>query len=471
MSNKTLMQYFHWHLPVDGKHWIRTAEDAAHLADLGITDVWLPPAYKGQAGMMDEGYGVYDLYDLGEFYQKGSIPTKYGTKDEYLAAIQALHAHNIQVLGDIVLNHRMGEDFCEPTTGKKMNPENRFEILVKNKKLIVHTGFTFPGRQGKYSRFQWNKDHFNGGDLDEKNHLKGVFKFDGHTWSLEVDDEMGNFDYLMGVNVDFSRKAVRDELINWGKWYMEFTGIDGVRLDAVKHIHRSYFTQWLRALREHFGRDFFAVGEYWNGDVNKLTDYLDKSGRNMSLFDVPLHYHFHQAGEDGSSYDLTTIFNDTLVARDPEHAVTFVDNHDTHPDQPLKSWVAAWFKPLAYALILLRRDGTPCAFHGDMYGVDFDGSKPVSELEELLRLRQKYATGDQTDYFDFRNVIGWTRESGMGVVLSNGDDGHKDMKLGQPGQIFVDALGNRPEEVKINEDGWGRFWVKSRSVSVWVPKK
>ena len=37
------------------------------------------------------GYGVYDLYDLGEFDQKGTIPTKYGTKQEYLDAVSYTH--------------------------------------------------------------------------------------------------------------------------------------------------------------------------------------------------------------------------------------------------------------------------------------------------------------------------------------------------------------------------------------------
>ena len=44
---------------------------------LGVTALWLPPAYKGAGGDKDVGYGVYDLYDLGEFNQKGSVPTKY----------------------------------------------------------------------------------------------------------------------------------------------------------------------------------------------------------------------------------------------------------------------------------------------------------------------------------------------------------------------------------------------------------
>ena len=81
MACRTLIQLFEWYLPEDGGHWRRTAEAAEYLAGLGITDVWLPPAYKGFHGKDDVGYGVYDLYDLGEFDQKDTIPTKYGTKD------------------------------------------------------------------------------------------------------------------------------------------------------------------------------------------------------------------------------------------------------------------------------------------------------------------------------------------------------------------------------------------------------
>ena len=68
MENQTLMQYFEWYLPSDGQHWSRLAEDAPHLADLGIRKVWMPPAFKATSAN-DVGYGVYDLFDLGEFNQ------------------------------------------------------------------------------------------------------------------------------------------------------------------------------------------------------------------------------------------------------------------------------------------------------------------------------------------------------------------------------------------------------------------
>ena len=164
MSNRTIIQYFEWYLPADQQHWVRAAQDAAHLAQLGFTDVWLPPAFKGHSGSSDVGYGVYDLYDLGEFDQKGSIPTKYGTKDEYLAAVEALHAQGLSVMADMVLNHRMGADFTQETTGTKVDRNNRLRPLVENKNLTVWTGFDFPGRAGKYSDFVWTKAHFSSVD-------------------------------------------------------------------------------------------------------------------------------------------------------------------------------------------------------------------------------------------------------------------------------------------------------------------
>ena len=72
MKNSTMIQYFEWYLPGDGKHWDRVKKDAAHLHQIGFDHIWLPPAYKGQGGRHDVGYGVYDLYDLGEFDQKGN---------------------------------------------------------------------------------------------------------------------------------------------------------------------------------------------------------------------------------------------------------------------------------------------------------------------------------------------------------------------------------------------------------------
>ncbi|WP_431210029.1 hypothetical protein ACQ86N_28625 [Puia sp. P3] len=76
MENGTMLQSFHWYSEGDGKFWNRIGENVQHWAELGINSVWLPPAYKGTVGGFSQGYDVYDIYDLGEFDQKGSVRTK-----------------------------------------------------------------------------------------------------------------------------------------------------------------------------------------------------------------------------------------------------------------------------------------------------------------------------------------------------------------------------------------------------------
>jgi alpha-amylase len=62
----------------------------------------------------------------------------------------------------------------------------------------------------------------------------------------------------------------------------------------------------------------------------------------------------------------------------PLLAVTLVENHDTQPLQALESIVEAWFKPLAYAMILLRAQGYPCIFYADYYGAHYTDRGPTA---------------------------------------------------------------------------------------------
>src|SRR5690349_6490116 len=144
MQNGTMMQYFHWYYPADGSLWKKVKEEAPKLASMGINAVWLPPAYKAAGGADSIGYDVYDLYDLGEFDSKGSVRTKYGTRQEYLDAIATLHEHHIQVYVDIVLNHLGGGDETEKITVLKMNPDNRTEAISEPYEIEAFTKFTYP---------------------------------------------------------------------------------------------------------------------------------------------------------------------------------------------------------------------------------------------------------------------------------------------------------------------------------------
>jgi glycosidase len=114
--NGVSMQSFQWYNPSDGTLWNEFRERVPELAAHSFTAVWLPPS-KGQGGCNDVGYGVYALldlvFDLGEFLQKGAARTKYGTREELLAAISAVQDHRMHAYADVVFNHMDGGDSTE----------------------------------------------------------------------------------------------------------------------------------------------------------------------------------------------------------------------------------------------------------------------------------------------------------------------------------------------------------------------
>lgn len=486
--NGVMMQYFHWYIPPDGTLWQELQRHAPELAQVGITALWLPPAYKGIDGAEDVGYGVYDLYDLGEFSQRDTVKTKYGSKEEYLSAIQALHSSGIQVYADIVLNHKIGGDSLETFQATPFSQDNRLVPKGLPQQIESYTHFHFPGRKQKeYSSFEWHWYHFDAVDYNHKIPCdrSTVYLVEGHQFDDYVALEKGNFAFLMGCDLDFQNADVRTEITHWGKWYLDVTEADGLRVDAIKHISSWFFPEWLDELEKHTAKDLFVVGEYWVPNLESLLWYIDAVDGRMAVFDVCLHYNFHYASKAGGHYDMQRILDGTVMQHRPTHAVTFVENHDSQPLQALESTVEPWFKPLAYALILLRREGYPCLFYADYYGADYRDIKDGFEyrihlpshrwlIDKFLDVRRHYAYGPQYDYLDHHNVIGWTRlgddahPQSMAVIMSDGEAGSKWMEVGKPHTAFVDVTEHIKETVYTNEHGWAAFLCQGGSVSVWI---
>jgi alpha-amylase len=292
----------------------------------------------------------------------------------------------------------------------------------------------------------------------------------------------------MGCNLDMNNPDVQKELFYWGEWYLETTGVDGFRFDATKHVKSDFFLDWLSHIRKHSGQQLFAVGEYWSGNSEALEHFIKVTDGSMMLFDVNLHFNFARAGKEGKDFNLQTIFDNTLVKDHPTHAVTLVSNHDTQPLQSLESVVEAWFKPLAYAMILLRKDGYPCVFAADYYGAHYkDKGKDGNEYEiwmdshqwlidQFLFVGRNMPTVTSTIILIIPTVLAGRElekrkeQLGMAVLISNGDEGVKNMETGSPETTYVDITKHIDDTVTTNKDGWGEFRCLAGSVSVWVPK-
>jgi len=284
-DNGLLVQYFTANTTDSQDLWKKAAEDAAVLKKMGATAVWFPPATKGAQGKEDMGYAPYDLYDLGEFDQKGSVGTRYGTKDEYIAAIKAMKDQGINVYADIAVRQKLGADRIEKVTAADFNTKDIPQMIGNKKTVGALSKFTFPGRKSKYSKFKWNWKHFAGIDWKQEEFKKRVCALEGKDYD-EANKEYSKYDYIIGSEIDFYNQEVYDELMAWAQWYEKTTDVDGFRFQEAEAIPAWFVKDFIEATSdvptaakkkgadeapEYVHKDIFAVGDFWHWN----TEYLE----------------------------------------------------------------------------------------------------------------------------------------------------------------------------------------------------
>ncbi|KAF8520501.1 glycoside hydrolase family 13 protein [Gautieria morchelliformis] len=487
-QNPLMIQFFEWDSrgTEERSWWQRFELEVPRLADMGFTQAWLPPPNKAMV-KDGRGYDAYDLWDLGEFTQKEDTSTRWGTKEELVQASTAARKHGIGIIIDTVLNHKLGADRTEVFPAVEVDPTNRKVPLGPAREIEGWTAFDFPGRGNKYSKFKWRKEHFTGVDWDHRTRTQGIFRVVGKGkkgWSRRVDQELGNYDFLLGIDIDHRHPEVREDLKSWGSWVLETVGSNGFRLDAIKHMDRKFLLEFIRYARGRGHHNLFVVAEYWSANYELIKPYIRALRGETSFFDVPLHHNFYQASQTGAEYDLRRILDNTILQNRPGDAVTFVDNHE-QVGQSLESWVDSSFKPQAYAIILLRSGGYPCVFYGDLYPCSFHDPGVARILKILISCRQTYAHGPTTDYIGNspdRNCVGFTRlgsepRQGCVVLLSNaeprsgGVEHSLTMSVGKAyaNQRYRNVLGDSAEIITTPE-GRGAFTCAPGQVAVWVRK-
>ena len=126
---------------------------------------------------------------------------------------------------------------------------------------------------------------------------------------------------------------------------------------------------------------------------------------------------------------------------------------------------------------------------GSMLGFDMAYFEPWESGTKTLDFTEnaKYdfepafsLVGEEVDYFDHPNTIGFVRlgdsghaDSGLAVVISNGEDGEKTMSVGEnrKGEVWHEITGSVKDTVTIDEEGKGCFLVKGGKLAVWVKVK
>jgi alpha-amylase len=443
-----LMQAFYWNAPIveqkEHQWWQEVAARIPMLREAGFTALWLPPVSKGaNIGGISMGYDPYDYYDLGEYNQRGTVPTLFGTKNDLLDLIDEAHSHDMQVYADMVLNHCSGADEQElnPLTGK-----------------MLWTKYT--PASGKFAR-SWECFH------PSPYRLRDEEPFDG------MPDLCHHNPYVYG------------EILKLAKWLVDEIGFDGFRYDFVKGFG-VWVIDGIQGLRydkhdDKTNKPFkpVGIGECWDS-TDAIDEWLNRvnatSENPVMAFDFPLRGRLKNLC-DTHGFSLRNLPRPgTLLTSRPREAVTFVENHDIVRTHPI-----IHDKILAYAFILTH-EGYPCVFWQDYYHWKLGMEGTPHGIAALVRAHEDYAGGlssvlhiDNDLYIMQRS--GWGEQKGLVFVLNNrGDKWNGGYVHTRWRNTTLEPVAYRehadgaPQTVVTDSAGGGEFWAAPRGFSVYVPR-
>jgi hypothetical protein len=250
------------------------------------------------------------------------------------------------------------------------------------------------------------------------------FKPNGNPTQLAGDFDAMLFFYDYDQDVLSTKEGLRD----WTQWLDSNVGIEGLRMDAVKHFPTSFVSYLMDELQASGQSPDLVVGEFFDFNAGSLKGWTDAVNEGMSaaaqaeisvkIFDFALRSDLKSAC-DQFGYDARNVFNSGIVkgaGGNKDHVVTFINNHDFREmDEPVVN------DPLLpYAYLLTNPEiGTPTIFYSDYYGIANANAptEPLSvDLKRLIELNQKFIEGATS--VDYLSAFG----SSFPITYSSGYD-------------------------------------------------
>lgn len=397
-------------------------EKLDYIKSLGATSIWLSPLADNTNEMRlgdYHGYGHHG-YWIRDHYQ---VEEHQGTMADAKHLVKEAHDRGLKVILDVVLNH--------------VGPDHSL-LLDPTKKDWFH----------------------NRGGIDNWDDPENVERGD-----------LGGLPDLAQGNPEAYKYLVDNTL-----WWIQETGVDGIRLDAVKHISKDFWGKFIPEVREKSNKeDLFVMGEVYHGDTRVVSDY-QRHGVDF-LFDLPLYYTMRDTLGEGQSFrKLGERFAEDQNYADPSKLVTVLDNHDlprflstAKSDSPGEGE-----KRLEQAItMLMTARGVPSLYYGTEAGfsgghdphnremMEFDRSPELKAFtQKLTHLRQSSEAlqhGVQREVWQDDQVYAFSRATDSEeaiAVFHNGDSVSERTIPMLPesgfreGQRVTDALSGREFTVK-----------------------
>jgi len=418
--------------PYDGNRripwwWDRLAAQANSFRQAGFTAVLLPPVTKTNAGAFPgaDGYGPFDDYDIGSKNQFFSTATRFGPRDRLQRCTAMMRANGLDVYLDTVPHHRDGG------------------VSFNYKYLGAH-GTPGAGRFPKFPTCFFPNV--------PRDPIAGP-----------ASDDFGFGDELAPVNAA-PKDYVMNGLIDAVDWQTRTLDAQGYRIDDTKGLAVEFVSRFLNS-KAMQGK--FAVGEYFDGNPDTLNWWVWNSGMNgrSCTFDFGIRFALAAMCNNASRWDMSQLDHAGFVGRDPMHAVSFVENHDTDLSSPV-----IWNKLLGYAYILTS-EGYPCVYYKD-YSSDVGCYGLGPQLDNLIWIHENLANGPTTNRWkDFQFVV-YERTGAPNLLVGLNNDAFSGWKTvtvqtafganvqlhdysGHSGDLWTDSQGKATLGIPPNNNGQG----------------
>ena len=311
--------------------------DPTTTDDLGITGIWLMPPTRAHS---------YHGYDVTDYY---AVMPDYGSVDDMRRLIAEAHERGIAVIIDMVVNHSSSRHpwFIDSRIGGETYAD--WYIWEDED----------PGYVGPLGAVAWHQA--------EDRYYYGVF------W-----DGMPDLNYL--------NPAVTAEMYDIATFWLDEIGVDGFRLDAIKHIievgelqeNRPESRQWLTAYESHLEsvkRNSFTVGEIFGGPSFVVTRYVDEGAIDVG-FDFRLADEMISAAQRANNRDIVRAHRTAMRDYPQNQFATFLTNHDQN--RLANRLLQDVGKNKVAASLLLTGPGVPFLYYGEEIGMI--GTKPDERI-------------------------------------------------------------------------------------------
>jgi neopullulanase len=357
-----------------------------YIKELGMTAVWLTPTFEND---MKPKYGAYHGYAATDLYQ---VDRRFGTNEEFKSFVQKCHNNEMKVIMDMIHNHIGDQHWWM----KDLPTSNWVHDIEKY-------GTT---------------------------NFRGEVQSDPHASQYDLDKLQKGWFVPELVDLDQRNPILAKYLIQNSIWWIEYSGVDGIRMDTYVYPYKDYLARWVKEVMESYP-NFNIVGEawvekvgheaYWQKDIVGKEDGYNSRLNSITDFQIMFALDRAMVDDFGWKNGLSELYyavsQDRLYS-DPNQNVIFMDNHDIERFYTKVNEDADLFK-MGYGYIMTSR-GIPQVYYGTELmlandPVDGDGRKRADmkggwQNDERSVFVKEQRTESESDAFEYvKKLTNWRK--------------------------------------------------------------